>query len=53
VEYNTGVAPFSIAAPPEAEADAVAAELRTLTYDTGLREALLTLARRFTSSGST
>jgi glucose-6-phosphate dehydrogenase assembly protein OpcA len=50
VEYGSSVAPFSIAAPEETEADAVAAELRTLTYDADLREAIAALARRFTSS---
>ena len=44
VEYGSRVAPFSIAVPHESEADAVAAELRSLTYDTGLRDALAALA---------
>ena len=52
VTYQGRTAPFSIAAPLEDEADAVAAELRNLTYDTALRDALVALARRFTSSGS-
>lgn len=47
VEYGLRVAPFSIAAPRETEADAVAAELRTLTYDSALRDALLALSRHF------
>lgn len=55
VKYREGVAPFSVAVPRESEADAVAAELRTLTADRCLRETLAALARRFgsiTSSGS-
>ena len=52
VEYASQMAPFSIAAPAETEAEAIAAELRTLTYDAGLREAVAALARRFTSSES-
>jgi glucose-6-phosphate dehydrogenase assembly protein OpcA len=52
VEYGSGMAQFSIASPHETDADAVAAELRNLTYDTALRDALAALARRFTSSGS-
>jgi glucose-6-phosphate dehydrogenase assembly protein OpcA len=50
VEYEDQTAPFSIAAPQESEAEAVAAELRNLTYDTALRDALSALASRFTSS---
>ncbi len=52
VEYSSRIAPFSIAAPRETEAEAVAAELRTLTYDASLLEAMTALARRFTSSRS-
>jgi glucose-6-phosphate dehydrogenase assembly protein OpcA len=52
VEYRGGVAPFSIAVPRETEADAVAAELRNLTDDLGLRDALTSLAARLTSSQS-
>jgi glucose-6-phosphate dehydrogenase assembly protein OpcA len=52
VEYEGGLAPFSIATLHETDADAVAAELRNLTYDTALRDALAALARRFISSGS-
>jgi len=50
VEYESGPAPFSIATLHETDADAVAAELRTLTYDTALGDALAALARRFISS---
>ena len=52
VKYRGRLAPFSVAVPRESEADAVAAELRNLTHDVVLRDALVTLARRFTSSGS-
>ena len=52
VDYNGRVAPFSMAVPHESEAEAVAAELRSLTYDSGLRDALAALAARLTSSGS-
>src|SRR5204863_316775 len=47
VRYKTRVAPFSLAVPHETEADAVAAELRTLTADVALRDTLVALARRF------
>ena len=49
VQYRDRVAPFSVAVPRETEADAVAAELRSLTQDRCLREALAALAHRFTS----
>ena len=52
VECRGPVAPFSMAVPHESEADAVAAELRSLTNDSGLREALAALAARVTSSES-
>ena len=52
VEYEGGLAPFSIATLHETDADAVAAELRNLTYDTALRDALAALAHRFISSAS-
>ena len=52
VEYEGGLAPFAIATLHETDADAVAAELRNLTYDTALRDALAALARRVISSGS-
>ena len=52
VECRGGAAPFSIAVPHESEADAVAAELRSLTHDSALREALAALAARFTSARS-
>ena len=45
VEYEGRMAPFSIATLHETDADAVAAELRNLTYDTALRDALAALAR--------
>jgi hypothetical protein len=41
-----------MAVPHESEAEAVAAELRSLTYDSDLRDALAALAARLTSSGS-
>lgn len=50
VAYAGRAAPFSIAAPRETDADAVAAELGTLTYDAELREALLALSQRWTPS---
>jgi glucose-6-phosphate dehydrogenase assembly protein OpcA len=52
VTYEGRTAPFSIATLNESEADGVAAELRNLTYDTALRDALEALTRRFTSSRS-
>lgn len=50
VKYRGRVAPFSIAVPRETEADAIAAELRSLARDLCLREALVALADRFTAS---
>ena len=47
VRYKTRIAPLSLAVPHETEADAVAAELRTLTADLALRDTLVALARRF------
>lgn len=52
VKYRGRVAPFSIAVPREADADAIAAELRSLGHDVALHDALVSLARRFTSSRS-
>jgi glucose-6-phosphate dehydrogenase assembly protein OpcA len=52
VECRGPVAPFSMAVPRENEADAVAAELRSLTHDSSLREALAALAARVTASKS-
>jgi glucose-6-phosphate dehydrogenase assembly protein OpcA len=52
VEYEGGMAPFAIATLHETDAEAVAAELRSLTYDRALRDAIAALARRFTSSES-
>jgi glucose-6-phosphate dehydrogenase assembly protein OpcA len=52
VEFRDDTPPFSIGVPRENEADAVAAELRNLTYDRGLRDALTALAARLTSSES-
>ena len=52
VKYRGRVAPFSIAVPREADADAIAAELRSLGHDVALHDALASLARRFTSSRS-
>ena len=52
VQYRGGIAPFSIGVPRETEAEAVAAELRNLTHDRGLRDALTALATRLTSSES-
>jgi glucose-6-phosphate dehydrogenase assembly protein OpcA len=52
VSYEGRTPPFSIAAPLEGEADAIAAELRNLSYDTALRDAVVALARLFTSSKS-
>ena len=49
VKYRGRAAPFSIAVPRETDADAIAAELRSLTHDFSLRDALVALARRFTS----
>jgi glucose-6-phosphate dehydrogenase assembly protein OpcA len=43
------VAAFVMAAPRETEAEAVASELRSLTPDVCLRDALLALSRRFSS----
>jgi glucose-6-phosphate dehydrogenase assembly protein OpcA len=52
MEYRGREAPFSMAVPHESDADAVAAELRSLTYDAGLRDALAALAARATSARS-
>jgi len=52
VRYKARIAPFSVGVPRETEADAIAAELRSLTYDSCLRDALVALARRFTASRS-
>jgi glucose-6-phosphate dehydrogenase assembly protein OpcA len=52
VECLGDAAPFSMAVPRESEAEAVAAELRNLTHDRDLRDALAALAARATSSES-
>ncbi len=52
VRYKERTAPFSVAVPHETHADAVASELRSLTYDVCLRDALAALAARFTASKS-
>jgi hypothetical protein len=49
VSSQVDVAPFVVTAPRETEADAVASELRSLTNDVSLRDALLALSRRFSS----
>src|SRR5207247_8730406 len=49
VKYRGRAAPFSIAVPRETDADAIAAELRSLTHEFSLRDALVALARRFPS----
>ena len=49
VNSQDDVAPFVVAAPRETEADAVASELRSLTHDVCLRDALTALSRRFGS----
>jgi len=52
VECRGESAPFSMAVPRESEAEAVAAELRSLTHDRDLRDTLAALAARATSSES-
>jgi glucose-6-phosphate dehydrogenase assembly protein OpcA len=47
VSSQDDVAPFVVAAPREAEADAVVSELRSLAHDICLRDALTALSRRF------
>ncbi len=51
VKHRGGrIPPFTVGVPREDEADAVAAELRTLTHDVCLRDAVRTLIRRFSAS---
>lgn len=45
-------APFTVAVPRETDADAVAAELRTLSVDACLRDALAAVATHLTSSAT-
>ena len=47
VSSQDDVAAFVMAAPHETEAEAVASELRTLTPDVCLRDALIALSLRF------
>jgi glucose-6-phosphate dehydrogenase assembly protein OpcA len=49
VSSQDDVAPFGVAAPRETEANAVASELRSLTHDVCLRDALTALSQRFSS----
>jgi glucose-6-phosphate dehydrogenase assembly protein OpcA len=46
VKFRSRVAPFTVTVPRETDADAIAAELRNLSHDILLRDALLALARR-------
>jgi len=51
VKHHSGrIPPFAIGVPREDEADAVAAELRSLTHDACLRDAVRTLIGRFSAS---
>ena len=52
VRFRRRLLPFSVAVPRESDAEAVAGELRSLSYDASLREALATLAQQFTASRS-
>jgi hypothetical protein len=47
VEDPLGPAPFALAVPSETEAEAVASELRVLTQDVALHNALAALIKRF------
>ena len=47
VMYQGGTAPLVVSAPREEEADAAVAELRSLTDDVCLHDALVALSRRF------
>ena len=49
IEDPLGPAPFAVAVPSETEAEAVAAELRVLTHDASLHNALAALAKQFGS----
>jgi glucose-6-phosphate dehydrogenase assembly protein OpcA len=50
VTYRENAKPFTVAVPQESDAEAVAAELRTLAVDRCLREALVALTHRFGAS---
>jgi hypothetical protein len=50
IDDPLGPAPFAVAVPSETEAEAVAAELRVLTHDASLHNALVALAERFGSA---
>jgi glucose-6-phosphate dehydrogenase assembly protein OpcA len=52
VNYRTGMPPFSMAVPPQTDAEGVAAELRNLGFDVALHDALAALARRFASEST-
>jgi glucose-6-phosphate dehydrogenase assembly protein OpcA len=47
VTPRAGIAPFAVGVPQESEAEAVAAELRNLSHDVGLHDAIAALASRF------
>jgi glucose-6-phosphate dehydrogenase assembly protein OpcA len=47
VKHRRDAAPFSVSVPHERDSDRIAAELRNLSHDSCLDEALLALARRF------
>lgn len=50
IDDPLGPAPFAVAIPGETEAEAVAAELRVLTHDVALHDALVVLIERFGSA---
>jgi len=50
IDDPLGPAPFAVAIPGETEAEAVAAELRVLTHDVALHDALAVLIQRFGSA---